>query len=180
MFFIFIKSEETTFQFLQNSVNIIWKWKRKIWKWKISNLLNNSEDELSRFATRIWYVIDSESKGKVVLSLTWTGKCLLATYVDAANHAIANAVSAAFTVADAKLYIPVVTLSTGDRTKLSNQLNEGFKRPVYWNEFKMINKRSYDVGVGVVIRELPDSSYQGVKRLFLLMIMLMVMQMLLI
>ena len=30
---------------------------------KIINLLNNSENEYSKFATKIWYVIDSESKG---------------------------------------------------------------------------------------------------------------------
>ena len=30
----------------------------------ISNLLNTSENEFSKFATRKWYVIGSESKGK--------------------------------------------------------------------------------------------------------------------
>ena len=30
---------------------------------KIINLLNNSENEYSKFATKKWYVIDSESKG---------------------------------------------------------------------------------------------------------------------
>ena len=30
---------------------------------KIVNLLNNSENEYSKFATKKWYVIDSESKG---------------------------------------------------------------------------------------------------------------------
>ena len=32
------------------------------------------------------------------------------------------------------LYIPIVTLSTEDNVKLTKQLNEGFKRPVYWSE----------------------------------------------
>ena len=32
IFFIIEKSEETTFEFLQNSVNIIYKWKRKIFQ----------------------------------------------------------------------------------------------------------------------------------------------------
>ena len=31
---------------------------------KIVNLLNNSENEYSKFATKQWYVIGSESKGK--------------------------------------------------------------------------------------------------------------------
>ena len=30
---------------------------------KIINLLNNAENEYSRFATKKWYIIDSESKG---------------------------------------------------------------------------------------------------------------------
>ena len=30
---------------------------------KIINLLNNTEDEYSKFATKKWYIIDSESKG---------------------------------------------------------------------------------------------------------------------
>ena len=30
---------------------------------KIANLLNGSENEFSKFSTRKWYVIDSESKG---------------------------------------------------------------------------------------------------------------------
>ena len=35
---------------------------------------------------------------------------------------------------DTKLYVPVVTLSAEDNAKLVKQLNEGFKRPVYWNK----------------------------------------------
>ena len=30
---------------------------------KIVNLLNGSDNENSRFATKTWYIIDSESKG---------------------------------------------------------------------------------------------------------------------
>ena len=31
---------------------------------------------------------------------------------------------------------PTVTLSTKDNLKLTKWLNEGFKRPFYWNEYK--------------------------------------------
>ena len=50
MFFTIEKSEETTFEFLQNSVNIL-----KICKFilkKIVNLLSSSENEYSKFATK--------------------------------------------------------------------------------------------------------------------------------
>ena len=39
--------------------------------------------------------------------------------------------SATFKTTDAKLYVPVVTLSIEDNVKLTKQLREGFKRPVY-------------------------------------------------
>ena len=71
-----------------------------------------------------------------------------------------------FTITDAKPYVPVVTLSTEGNAKLSKLLTEGFKRPVYWNKYKIIPNKTYDQNDN--IRELLDSSYQGVKRLFVL------------
>ena len=59
MFFIIEKSEETTFNFLQNSVIIIYIMETQ----KIVNLLNGTDNENSKFATKKWYVIDKESKG---------------------------------------------------------------------------------------------------------------------
>ena len=65
----------------------------------------------------------------------------------------------------------VITLLTGDNVKLSKQLNDGFKRSAYWNKYKIIpNKKedpSDDNGT-VYKRELPDSNYQRVERLFVL------------
>ena len=71
-----------------------------------------------------------------------------------------------FTITDAKLYVPVVTLSTKDNVKLSKLLSERFKRPVYWNKYNIIPNKTYDEND--YIRELIDASYQGVKRLFAL------------
>ena len=44
-----------------------------------------------------------------------------------------NSVKSAIT--DAKLHVPIVTLSTKDSANLTKQLNEGFKRSVYWNSY---------------------------------------------
>ena len=41
-----------------------------------------------------------------------------------------------FQITSTKLRVPVVTLSTKDNVNLTEQLNEGFKRSVYWNEYK--------------------------------------------
>ena len=57
---------------------------------------------------------------KVELSLKWYDTCLLTT-----------ATTATFKITDAKLYVPIVTLSVEDNSKLTKLLNEGFKRPIY-------------------------------------------------
>ena len=59
MFFIIEKSEETTFNFLQDFTTIISIMETQ----KIVDLLNGTDNENSKFATRKWYVTDSESKG---------------------------------------------------------------------------------------------------------------------
>ena len=69
-----------------------------------------------------------------------------------------------FVMTDTKLYLPIVTLKTEDNTKLSKLLSEGFKRPIYWNKYKIIFKNYNDE----YIRERLDASFQGVNRLFVL------------
>ena len=41
-----------------------------------------------------------------------------------------------FKITNIKLYVPIVTLSTKDNVNLIKQLNEGFKRSLYCNEYK--------------------------------------------
>ena len=71
---------------------------------------------------------------RVELSLRWIGIFVLTTAPIGANANATCADSATFKITDAKLYVPVVTLSAEDNVKLVKQLNEGFKRPVYWNK----------------------------------------------
>ena len=81
--------------------------------------------------------------------------------------------TATFKITDAKLYVPIVTLSAEDNAKLSKLLGEGFKRSIYWNEYKVIDNKIVEIATNneeKYIRELLDSSWQGVKRLFLLII----------
>ena len=75
-----------------------------------------------------------------------------------------------FTITDAKLYVPVVTLSIENNAKLTKLLREGFKRSVYWNKYKVISNKTYNQNH--YIRELFDASYQGVKRLFFLLMII--------
>ena len=97
---------------------------------------------------------------KVELSLKWYERCLLT---------VAN--TATFKITDAKLYIPIVTLSIEDNSKLSKLINEGFKRPIYWNEYKVTPNKIVQIAAvndEKYLRELLESSCQGVKRLFVL------------
>ena len=41
-----------------------------------------------------------------------------------------------FAITDTKLYVPVITLSTQDNSKLLQQLKWGFKRTIYWNKYQ--------------------------------------------
>ena len=65
---------------------------------------------------------------KVELSLKWIENCVLTTAEIGANANATVADSATFKITDAKLYVPIVTLSVEDNSKLSKLLNEGFKR----------------------------------------------------
>ena len=69
--------------------------------------------------------------------------------------------TAIFKITDAKLYVPIVTLKTEDNKKLSKLLSEGFKRPIYWNEYKVIPNKIVEIAVNnkeKYIRELLYSS----------------------
>ena len=53
--------------------------------------------------------------------------------------------TATLKMTDAKLYVPIVTLSAEGNVKLSKLLSEGFKRPVYWNKNKVIPNRIVEI-----------------------------------
>ena len=91
---------------------------------------------------------------KIELSVRWYENCILSS----------AGTDATFKITDAKLYVTIVTLKTEDNTKLSKLLSEGFKRPIYWNKYKIIFK-NYN---NEYIRERLDASFQGVNKLFVL------------
>ena len=68
-----------------------------------------------------------------------------------------------FKITDAKLYVPIVTLSVEDNSKLSKLLNEGFKRSIHWNKCKVTPNKIVEIAAnnGIkYIKELLDSSCQ--------------------
>ena len=73
---------------------------------------------------------------KIHLELNWNNNCVMYgadTYVGGDN---ASNRETTFKITSTKLYVPIVTLSTKDNVNLKKQLNEGFKRSSYWNEYK--------------------------------------------
>ena len=62
---------------------------------------------------------------EVNLILTWSSTCVITN----------SSGGGTFEITKAKLYVPVVTLSTQDIPQLLQQLQYGFKRTVNWNKY---------------------------------------------
>ena len=91
---------------------------------------------------------------KVYLKLNLIEDCVLCIAGD----------SGKFAITDSKLLVPIGTLSTKDSVNLTKQLNEGFKRSVYWNRYE--TKPTKVIEQGKNIYELLNALFQGVTRLF--------------
>ena len=69
---------------------------------------------------------------KIHLDINWIQNSVMYgsdAYVAADN----NNRETTFKITNKRLYVSIATLSTKDKVKLTKQLNEGFRRPVYWN-----------------------------------------------
>ena len=84
---------------------------------------------------------------KMHLELDCTKGCVVSTIA-----------GATFKITNSKLHFPIVTLSSKDNVKLVKLLEEGFKRPVYWNEYQ----------TKIESRNLDNNNLARVKRLFVL------------
>ena len=73
---------------------------------------------------------------KAHLELNWIEDCILSSSGD----------SAKFEITDAKLHVPIVTLSTKDSVNLTKQLSKGFKRSVYWNSYQTKPTKAIEKG----------------------------------
>ena len=104
---------------------------------------------------------------KIKLNLRWKKECVLSADADAAAAAANAANNAVFIINNAKLYVPVVTLSKEDNKDFIEQQNKGFQRSIYWNEYKTKEQtENADANVFKYINL--DPSFQGVNRLFVM------------
>ena len=103
--------------------------------------------------------------------IKWIENSVLTTTAIGANANATVVDGATFKITDTKLYVLVVTLLAEDNIKVVKQLNEGFKRPVYWNRYKVIDIKIVEISAANAEKHISDrldSSYQGVKRWFVL------------
>ena len=92
---------------------------------------------------------------EVNIILTWSPTCVISSATGETK----------FKITETKLYVPVVTLSTQDNSKLLQQLKSGFKRTINWNKYQSSIK-TYPQNR--YLNHLVDPSFQGVKRPFVL------------
>ena len=72
---------------------------------------------------------------------------------------------ATLAINDCKLYIPVVTLSKDDETKLLTNLKSGFKREIIWNKYRsQMTTEAINNNLNILI----DLTFTNVNRLFVL------------
>ena len=90
---------------------------------------------------------------EVNLISTWSSTCVITNSTGAGR----------FKITDTKLYVPVVTLSTQDNTKLLRQLKSGLKRAINWNKYQS-DPKTY--AQNQYLNHLVDPSFRGVNRLF--------------
>ena len=99
---------------------------------------------------------------KIDLQLTWHKDCMISSANAAANRVVS------FMITDTKLCVPIVTLTTKDNTNLTKQLNEGFKRTIYWNQYVSKPFPETPHKKSGITRFFLDTASQGVNRLFVL------------
>ena len=93
---------------------------------------------------------------EIELILTWSRNCVI-IYTDVNNQV------PTFTITETNLYVPVVTLSTQDNSKLLPQLKNGFKRTLTWNKYLA---KPELLAQNANLNYLIEPSFQGVNRLF--------------
>ena len=103
---------------------------------------------------------------EVSLILTWSKECVITSMerrVITNTRRDTSPTNATFKIADTKLYVSVVTLSTKDDNNFLEQLKSGFKRTIKWNKDRseMTNQTNN-------LNYLIDPTFTKVNRLFVL------------
>ena len=105
---------------------------------------------------------------EVSLELKWDKNCIITSRqinvnLDGGNTAAPT--GATFTINNCKLYVPAVTLSKGDESKLLTNLKSGFTREIKWNRYiSQMSTEAANNNLNILI----DPTFTNVNRLFVL------------
>ena len=112
-----------------------------------------------KYLSNFWRTLEMPlTNCEIELILTWSRDCVI-IYTDV-NEQIPT-----FTITETNLYVPVVTLSTQDNSKLLPQLKNGFKRTISWNKYLA---KPELLAPNANLNHLIEPGFQGVNRLFVL------------
>ena len=82
-----------------------------------------------KYLSNFWITLEMPSINcEIELILDWSANCVIIS-INNANQV------PTFIITETNLYVPVVTLSTQDSSKLLPQLKNGFKRTINWNKY---------------------------------------------
>ena len=112
-----------------------------------------------KYLSNFWRTIEMPLINcEINLILTWSANCVI-NYTNVANQ------NPTFEIAETKLYVSVVTLSTQENPIFLRQLKSGFKVTVNWNKYlskpELLTQKPN-------LNHLMKPSFQGVNRLFVL------------
>ena len=114
---------------------------------------------LLKYLSNFWRTLEMPlTNCEVNLILIWSSTCAIVS-TNILNQ------GAIFTITDTRLYVPVVTLSTQENTKLLQQSKSGFKRVINWNKY--LSKPDL-LAQNPNLNHLVEPSFQGIKGLFAL------------
>ena len=138
---------------------------------KTANAVNNTNSSVQKtqkifvplkYLSNFWISLEKpQINCKIHLELSWIEDWILSSAID----------SAKFKIADAKLHVQIFTLSTEENVNPGKQLSDGFKRSIYWNNYQTIPAKVINQETNIY--QLLSASCQGVKRLFVLLILLL-------
>ena len=105
---------------------------------------------------------------EVSLELKWDKNCIITSLeqrdIGGGNRDNAPTGST-LSITDCKLYVPALTLSKDDETKLFTNLKSGFKREIIWNKYRsQITTEAVNNNLNILI----DPTFTNVNRLFVL------------
>ena len=125
-----------------------------------------------KYLSNVWRMLDMPLINfEVSLALTWSENCVLTSKAtrdandDPLVLEINNSANATFKITNTKLYVPIVTLSAENDSKLLEQLQTGFKRTITWNIYRSeMSNQTKNNNLNYLI----DPTFTNVNGLFVL------------